>query len=264
MGKDNDEQPETALETGGDNGETTEKKKRNRKRKRKRKGVEPQADETKEKGGSGTVEEERMSQVERTIYVAGFPFDATPDEIRGFFQENGCGDIEDLRLPVWQDTGRLRGFGHVVFTSVASKDKAVNEVSGKYLKNRYLNISAAKKPRDPTDHQQSSEPSKTILLQNLSYEANEEDITAVFEKFGEIPSGGVRVVRRSDGDRSSKGFAYVEFVDINSARRAVKERVVIKNRACRMDFDHGRVKGSFRGASGRFWSTEYGNKRSRS
>lgn len=236
----------------------TDKKRRRRKRNRNKKNAEDQDEENVSAPQPSSADSERSSQVDRTVFVEGIPYTAKPDDIREFFQQHGLKDMEDVRLPVWQDTGRLRGFGHVVFTSLTSKEKAL-ELSGKYLQNRYLSISAANKPKEQRFEATSSEPSKKIMLKNLSYEATEDDIQAALEKFGRIVEGGVRVVRHSVGERRSKGFAYVEFESIESAKKVVQQKIVLHDRQAFCDYDHGRVKGSFRTADGRYWQKEYGN-----
>lgn len=242
----------------GDNQEQegTDKKRRRRKRNRNKKNAEEE-EENVSAPQLTSVDNERSNQVDRTVFVEGIPYTAKPDDVREFFRQHGLEDIEDVRLPVWQDTGRLRGFGHVVFESLASKDKAL-ELSGKYLQNRYLSISGANKPKEMKFEATSSEPSKKIMLKNLSYEASEHDIQAVLEKYGRIVEGGVRVVRHSVGERRSKGFAYVEFESIDSAKKAMQQKIVILDRQAFCDYDHGRVKGSFRTADGRYWQKEYG------
>ena len=241
--------------------EYSEKKKRKRKRKRRKKNPEDDDDDEDPKDSAiETVEQPldpRVAECDRTVFVEGIPYTATPDDVRGFFAEHKLHDITDCRLPVWQDTGRLRGYGHVVFASIESQQTAVSELSGRYLQNRYLTIQAARRPRDPSSNEVHSEPSKTILLNNLSYDATEEDIQAVLEQYGTIVSGGVRVVRNSV-THQSKGFCYVEFEDVAAAKAAMQNRIVIIGRPCRMDYDHGRMKGSFRTATGRLWQKEHG------
>ena len=41
----------------------------------------------------------------RTVYIEGVPFEKTDEDVRAFFV--ACGDIVSLRLPKWQDTGRV-------------------------------------------------------------------------------------------------------------------------------------------------------------
>jgi nucleolin len=257
-----------------------EKKRRRRKRKRRNKdnGCGDDDDKTATtttsallKPAPTTIDEQRASECDRTVFVEGIPYDATEQDLRDFFVTHGnLLDIVECRLPVWQDSGRLRGYGHVVFGSLDSHQKAVQELSGKYLRNRFLSIQPARRPRDPTAEEDEtgaaaghgkqllSEPSKTILLNNLSYEATEQDIQTVLEKFGTIVPGGVRVVRNSVNHKQSKGFAYVEFDDMVAATAVMQNRIVILNRPCRTDYDHGRVRGSFRTATGQLWQKEYG------
>lgn len=146
------------------------------------------------------------------------------------------------------------------------------------MNNRYLLIREAKAPTAATasskherDHHDAStdEPSPKIILLNLSYNATEDDIQPVMEQFGKIVQGGVRLVRHSTAvhgtsERKSKGFAYVEYEHVDSAKKAMKANIVILNRTCRVDYDHGRVRGSFRTANGSFWHREQSTKKKKS
>lgn len=239
-----------------------------RKRKRKRKKQE-QSEEDKEKEGNGNVVEvdDKTAQVDRTVFVEGIPYTCSDKDVREFFVSHGLENFEDVRLPVWQDSGRLRGYGHVVFTDQESRHKAV-ALSGKYLQSRYLSIKPAAAPKgggggDVRDSARNSQPSQTIMLQNLSYDATEDDIQSVLEKHGAIAPGGIRVVRHSSSQRS-KGFAYVEFESLESAKAVYEststQPCIVLRRPCRVDYDNGRMKGSYRGADGRLWEKEYGGK----
>lgn len=239
-----------------------EKPKRRRKRKRKTATVDTEKEET----NSTTVEEslvaadrKKHEQLERTVYIEGIPYDATSQNVRDFFTDNGIENdaIVDLRLPVWHDSNRLRGYGHVVLNGNEAYKKAI-ALSGKYLLKRYLTIEAANAPkRFEAGPSPDAQPSKTVMLNNLAYAANEEEIISVVERYGTLVSGGVRVVRHHQS-QLSKGFAYCEFEDISSAQQLVQDaaNITILGRACRVDYDHGRMKGSFRGSSGRLWRKE--------
>ena len=260
MGKDSEDSDNDEKDVTEEAPEEGKKRKRKRKRKRKNAQDEDTEETLKEEieQAAPTIDDERSQQVDRTIFVEGIPFSATAPDVKAFFVGHGLTDIEECRLPVWQDSGRLRGYGHIVFQTLESKTRAIKELNGKYLKDRYLTISEAKKPREQQRSESTSPPSRTLLVANLSYQATEEDIEKVLKKYGAIVDGGVRVVRHSADERRSKGFAYVEFEDVQAATAAMKDRIVILDRPCRTDYDHGRIKGSFRAANGRFWSKEYG------
>jgi len=55
--------------------------------------------------------------------VEGLPFAATEDDIKDFFRSVGI--IEEIRLPQWHDSGRLRGYGHIVFKKESSAAAAL-------------------------------------------------------------------------------------------------------------------------------------------
>ena len=259
------EQEEDSL-VEASNAEHSGKSRRRRKRKRKQKVDDDNDDDGKADSKRRGVEsptlndnkdDEKRSQVDRTVYVEGIPFSASPDQVKQFFVDKGIDDIEDCRLPVWHDSGRLKGYGHIVFASASSYEAAL-KLSGDYLESRYLTIQPANVPRQVNTHQKPShvgQPSKTIILGNLAYDANEDDIEEVVKKKYASLSG-VRVVRHSQ-TQVSKGFAYVDFDSLEDSKQLVEDsstqQLVVRGRACRVDYDHGRIKGSFRGSDGKVW-----------
>lgn len=70
--------------------------KRKRKRRRKNKGDGSAKNSNDNDGGLG--QEEKLNSLDHTVYVEGIPFDCTEDEVKGFFLENGCEDVLQLRL----------------------------------------------------------------------------------------------------------------------------------------------------------------------
>eukprot|EP00934_Nitzschia_sp_Nitz4_P000744 Nitzschia sp. Nitz4//scaffold5_size260463//86691//87548//NITZ4_000969-RA/size260463-processed-gene-0.122-mRNA-1//-1//CDS//3329555301//744//frame0 len=241
--------------------------KRKRKRKRKKKAAETQEEETEPEGAA-----QSQDSVECTVFVEGIPFDATSDKLKEFFASNGdINDIIEMRLPTWQDSGRLRGFGHVLFGSKASYDKALT-LSGTYLGKRFLTIQPANSPKGgnrparPSSSDPPPKDCKTLFVNNLPYGATEEEIASAFEKVGgTVAADGVRIARNSV-TRQSKGFCYVEFETPKDAQKVVKSTADIKvgGRVLRLDYDTGRMKGSYRAESGRLWTKESReNKRAR-
>jgi nucleolin len=198
--------------------------------------------------------------------VEGIPYSCTVDQVRAFFATHGIAAeaIKECRLPVWPDTGRLRGYGHVVLASVQLYQKALL-LSGKHLDKRYLTLQPANAPKATFhDTKPKQEPSNTLILNNLSYDATEDDIETVLKKFGRIADGGLRLVRHNATKRS-RGFCYVEFVNRESATKAFASptnSIIILKRPCRVDYDGGGVTSSFRTSTGRLWQKQYGKKNS--
>ena len=158
-----------------------DKSKRKRKRKRKNKSTEANEEDSQ---GSEDKRSAKLASLDLTVFVEGIPFDCSEQDVRDFFVSNGCEDVLELRLPRWQDSGRLRGYGHVVFDSEASRQRAVQDLHGKHLGKRYLSIQAPKTPRENTTqgaaNQRTVRPQpegcKVVFVRNLPYDATEEDI----------------------------------------------------------------------------------------
>ncbi len=247
----------------GDAAAIAGKKKRKRKRKRKTNDDDENNDENEE---TATNTLDHVTMVQDTVFVEGIPFDKTSDDVRAFFvDEHGIpdADVLELRLPTWQDTGRLRGFGHIRFASTESYRKALG-LNRKYMGRRYLSIQPAKNSSGNRSGKSVEDPNATcpegcvtIYVNNLPYGASEEDIASAFSKHtpqSSIAEDGVRIARNSV-TRQSKGFCYIDFETSKDAQRlmkaAVKKNVFVGGRIVRLDYDTGRIKGSFRTESGR-------------
>ena len=119
-------------------------KTRKRKRKRKSKATTQTEDD------KPSSDPDAPDATSHTVFIEGLPFASSPSNVRYFFEQHGCSDIIEMRLPTWQDSGRLRGFGHVVFGTLETKEKALSEVNGKELGGRYVTVQEAKAPRAGT------------------------------------------------------------------------------------------------------------------
>jgi nucleolin len=290
MGKErsqqNEEEEETRLEekdpsndeeekgkVSSDRQEDTSAAATKRKRKRKRKATAVESSTADKNEFEAQKIDANRDSVDCTVYVEGIPFDATTVQVKDFFASNGVQDVVELRLPTWQDSGRLRGYGHVVFESAVSYEKAL-KLSGEYLDRRYLTIQPAKARNDASSSNNHSreegvEPPKdckTIFCHNLPYSATEDDVTTVFGEFGSIESSGVRIARNSV-NRQSKGFAYIDFQSSSDAQAAVQacseQRVTVGGRLVRVDYDTGRMKGSFKTESGKLWTKQVKDEKSK-
>ena len=258
---------EAATNDNGEEGE--EKKKRKRKRNRKKKTDTTDAENTTEPEADAA----KLSSVEHTVFIEGLPFTSSEDQIRAFFNDLGCNDILQLRLPVWQDSGRLRGFGHVVFASQETRTRALSsEVNGKELGGRYITVKEANAPRAGTTIgaalggrpvREQPQGCKTVFVRNLPYTATEEEILESFRVCGKILDGGVRIARNHSTGQS-KGFCYVEYKNEEGALASVQKAakpfgLQVQGRPVFVDYDEGTMKNSFRGGDGKLWAKEHGD-----
>jgi nucleolin len=132
----------------------------------------------------------------------------------------------------------------VEFVNVDDAKQAYNSKKGTELDGRPLNIDYANKRQDNRDKQEArgrqygdtlSEPSETLFLGNLSFDATEDAIYEIFAAHA-APSG-VRVPTNPE-DGTLKGFAYVTFGSIDEARTALEgaQGAYLNSRPLRIDF----------------------------
>lgn len=187
----------------------------------------------------------------RTVYIEGLPFTATEEEITSFFESSGCGAIQQMRLPRWQDSGRLKGNGHVEFSTAESVEKAL-KMNGKYMNQRYIKVERPLPPKNAistVSKEDITVPAgcNTVFIKNLPYDTEETEVEEYFKVFGPITS--VRLARWGHTNQL-KGFGYVTFKREDSAEICVKKSkvqnaVVFKSRVILCDFETGAPKMSF-------------------
>lgn len=191
---------------------------------------------------------------EKTVYISGLPFSCTEEEIRTFFKD--VGTIKSVRLPRWHDSGKLRGYGHVEFTTKAAADSAL-ELSGQYIGDRFVNVDRPMVPRAAQPQavaaasSESTGPKlhppgcRTIFIKNLPYDVTEAEIRQHFMVYG--PIANIRLAGWNH-TQNLKGFGYVEYKREDSTEIAVKKSgtVVIRDRPIVVDYDTAAPKGSYR------------------
>lgn len=81
----------------------------------------------------------------QNLFVGSLAYATTDDSLKAFFEE--VGEVERAKVATDRDTGRSRGFGFVTFVDEANNQKAVDELNGKELDGRAINVSIAR-PRE--------------------------------------------------------------------------------------------------------------------
>lgn len=83
----------------------------------------------------------------KQVFVSGIPYSATEEELRAVFKDQAHA-LSDLKLPKYQDSGRLIGYAHLTFTEEAAFNSAL-ALSGTKLGGRYLDIKPAEGSSKP-------------------------------------------------------------------------------------------------------------------
>ena len=77
----------------------------------------------------------------KNIFVGNLSFGATEGSVRSLFE--GYGAVDRVSIVTDRDTGQARGFGFVEMSNNAEADRAINELNGKDLDGRALNVNEA-------------------------------------------------------------------------------------------------------------------------
>ena len=137
------EDPKEEDAAAGDDG----KRKRKRNRTRKPKGGKVGDDDDGNEGGEGEGNGKKAAgpSVEGTVYVEGISYDADDADVQSFFEQ--VGPVTAVRMPRWHDSGKPRGYAHVVFRDEKHVKKAVSELNGQRLMGRYLKVALPNAPK---------------------------------------------------------------------------------------------------------------------
>jgi len=82
------------------------------------------------------------------LFVGGIPWKTTEEELRDFFAK--VGQVISAIIIKDRATGKSKGFGFVEMSTPEEAKRAVEELNGKELNGRTINVSEARpmKPRD--------------------------------------------------------------------------------------------------------------------
>ena len=80
------------------------------------------------------------------IYVGNLSYDVTEEELRQEF--TAFGEVESVSIITDKYTGRPKGFGFVEMPTVSEGQAAITGLNGKTLKERTLNVNAARPRSD--------------------------------------------------------------------------------------------------------------------
>lgn len=144
-----------------------------------------------------------------------------------------------------RQSGKSRGFGHVRFKTTDAVTKAL-AMNGKEIDGRPVNIdrtspqdrSQVREKRAKAFGDEISPPSSVLFVGNLSFSTTEDTVWSFFNDYG-VKS--VRLPTDRDTGRP-KGYGYVEFEDIEGAKKAFEASggVEIDGRSIRLDYSQPR------------------------
>jgi RNA recognition motif-containing protein len=84
-----------------------------------------------------------MSQ---NLFIGSLAYATNDDSLKAFFET--IGEVNSARVVTDRETSRSKGFGFVEFADEANNQKAVDELNGKELDGRPINVSLARPKED--------------------------------------------------------------------------------------------------------------------
>jgi cold-inducible RNA-binding protein len=82
----------------------------------------------------------------KNIFVGNLSFGATESSVRSLFEAYGA--VDRVSIVTDRDTGQARGFGFVEMSNNAEADRAINELNGRDLDGRAMNVNEARPKTD--------------------------------------------------------------------------------------------------------------------
>jgi RNA recognition motif-containing protein len=82
----------------------------------------------------------------QNLFIGSLAYATTDDGLKEFFEQ--LGEVTRARVVTDRETGRSRGFGFVEYADEANNQKAVDQLNGKELDGRAINVTLARPKED--------------------------------------------------------------------------------------------------------------------
>ncbi|XP_077343800.1 nucleolin [Lithobates pipiens] len=170
--------------------------------------------------------ENKKERDARTLFVKNIPYSTTSEDLQEIFD-----NAKEIRLPTAKD-GTSKGIAYVEFSTEAEADKAIEEKQGAEVEGRAIFIDyTGDKSQNSGGRKAPGGESKVIVVNNLSYNANEDSLQEVFEK-----ATSIRIPQNNQG--RPKGFAFIEFPSVEDAKEALEScnNTEVEGRTIRLEY----------------------------
>jgi len=142
--------------------------------------------------------------------------------------------------------GTSKGFGFVTFENAEDARRAIEEGNEQMFEGRTLLLAPGKnKPRGervPTSRdftpRPKATPTRTLWIGNLSYDMTDTDLNNLFRPLQNVLDVRVAIDRRTG---QARGFAHADFMDVESATKAMQELEKREVNGRRLRLDYGKT-----------------------
>lgn len=82
----------------------------------------------------------------QNLFIGSLAYATNDDSLKAFFEQ--VGPVASARVITDRESGRSKGFGFVEFENESDNQKAVDQLNGKELDGRSINVSLARPKND--------------------------------------------------------------------------------------------------------------------
>ncbi|XP_057365562.1 probable RNA-binding protein 19 [Daphnia carinata] len=173
---------------------------------------------------------EEQPEKDTTLFIKNLNFSTTDDTLRQHFES--CGRIFSATVARKKDPKNpgqylSMGYGFVQFLSKKSTVTALKEMQNSTLDGHAIELKRSSRAENKEEtlatarktSSKNKEPiSSKLLVRNIPFEATIKEVKELFKPFGELKA--VRLPKKLAGNESHRGFAFIDFITKQDAKRA--------------------------------------------
>lgn len=211
-----------------DEPKTSEKRKREKPKTNQSEIIETEEIETKPEKVEEEVAEMGDPENDTVLFVKNLNFKTTEDSLKQHFQ--GCGKLHSVTIAKKKDPKNpghflSMGYGFVQFYKKAHANEALKELQSSTLDGKTLELKRSERGNttevktNKKDTKHTAQNGTKILVRNVPFQANRNELQEIFRAFGEIKT--LRLPKKlSPGSDQHRGFAFVDYHSKADAKAA--------------------------------------------
>ncbi|XP_043968752.1 probable RNA-binding protein 19 [Gambusia affinis] len=170
-------------------------------------------------------EEEEETVPGSTLFIKNLNFSTTEEKLQEIFSK--CGKVKSCSISKKKDkSGNVlsMGYGFVQYQTAEAAQKALRQLQHCVVDDHQLEVKIserATRTAEVSHKKKQAEKKQTgskILVRNVPFQATVREIRELFSTFGELKT--VRLPKKAAGSGNHRGFAFVDFLTKQDAKKA--------------------------------------------
>uniref|UniRef100_A0A3Q2PCU7 Probable RNA-binding protein 19 n=1 Tax=Fundulus heteroclitus TaxID=8078 RepID=A0A3Q2PCU7_FUNHE len=178
----------------------------------------------KEEGKQEEDEQEEEEEEEgpvpgSTLFIKNLNFSTTEEKLQEIFSK--CGKVKSCSISKKKDKkGNLlsMGYGFVQYQTAEGARKALRQLQHCMVDDHQLEVKISERVSHRQKQAEKKQTGSKILVRNIPFQATVREIRELFCTFGELKT--VRLPKKASGSGKHRGFAFVDFLTKQDAKKA--------------------------------------------